>query len=526
MMQLAKIFQDGMILQRGCPAAVWGIGEAGEKITLAIQGKTAETQVKEDGSWTVQLPPLEASGEETLNILGQKSDGQTEEIIIADVAVGEVWIAGGQSNMEFPMCYEKHWEEEMDTVNWTLRFYDVPEIAFDGQEEDFDYSNVGIWRKAKGEDLKRFSAVGYYFQKEIGADQNVPVGIVGCNWGGTRSCAWMDVDTIKEVGQPWLDLYADSIKDLDMEQYWQEQHKNPMNDTGNPSMDPFSQFIMPRTPSLEEIGAAFMKKAREGAEAQGLDPDQMDMSKIMAQYAAVVDPKTRPGCLYEHMVKVIAPYTTRGFLWYQGESDDVPGLQALYQKMLTGLIGDWRKLWKDPSLPFFVVQLPGWRTWMMQENMDYAAIRRCQEETAKTVDGVYLCSIADVGEERDIHPKDKKTVGHRLALLARHYVYGEDILCEAPVVEQAGRQGNQIVLTFANAGSGLCVKGDRVKALVLTQDGKELEFAEQVENNRLILTPKDAAEGSIKVELAQCAWYQINLYNEAGVPAIPFAVRC
>ena len=112
MIQLAQIFQNGMILQRGCPVAVWGTGEAGEKLTLEIQGRTAETCVKEDGSWTAQLPPLDASREETLNIRGQKSDGQTEEIAIADVAVGEVWIAGGQSNMEFPMCYEKHWEEE------------------------------------------------------------------------------------------------------------------------------------------------------------------------------------------------------------------------------------------------------------------------------------------------------------------------------------------------------------------------------------------------------------------------------
>lgn len=516
----AKIFQDGMVLQCGCPVAVWGMGEPGSEIHLVIQDKTADTLVKEDGTWTVRLPELTASAEETLRI-----SGNGEEIMIRDIAIGEVWIAAGQSNMEFPLCYERYWENEKDTADRNLRFYDVPEVAFDGQEDDFDYSHVGVWRKAEGDDLKYFSAAGYYFQKELSADRNVPVGIVGCNWGGTRSCAWMSVESLKKVGQPWLELYADSIKGLDMERYWQEQHKSLINDRGNPNMDPFSALIMPRTPSMEEIGAAFMQMAGQQTSEKEEISGNMDISQILAQNAAMPDPKDRPGCLYEHMVKTLAPYTARGILWYQGESDDVPGMQTLYQNMLTALIGDWRKLWNDQSLPFLIVQLPGWKRWMMQENMDYITIRRCQEMVAKEVENTWLCSISDTGEEMDIHPKDKRTVGHRLALLARRYIYGEDILCDAPVLEKACREKGKIILTFANSGSTLSVKGNRVNELSLRQDDEELEFMEQIDGNQLILTVENICEDPIRVELAQCPWYRINLYNDAGISAIPFAVQ-
>ena len=131
-----------------------------------------------------------------------------------------------------------------------------------------------------------------------------------------------------------------------------------------------------------------------------------------------------------NMVKKTAPFTARGVLWYQGESDDVPGLQSLYKDMLTGLIGDWRDIWKDAKLPFYVVQLPGYDSWMMQSSLT-SAIRRCQEEVADSVEDVYLCSISDVGVEKDIHPKDKKTVGHRLLCWQESNTYGEELLADA-----------------------------------------------------------------------------------------------
>lgn len=502
MLRVAKIFSDGMVLQRNKKVRIWGWADSTAKVSVSIQGQQVSGYSDVDGKWTAILRSLTASEKEELVVRTEK-----EEIHIQNVAVGEVWIAGGQSNMEFQLCFEKHREKEMQNKNPNLRFYDVPEISYPGQDADFDYSNVGIWRTAEGEDLKYFSAVGYYFQKELEEKLSVPVGIVGCNWGGTRSCAWMREDTVRRVGRPWMENYEASVQGLDMEQYWAEQKNNPMNDRGNPNMDFFGEFLLARTPSEEEFAQIF---------AQG--------GEQMAAMQAIVDPKTRPGSLYENMVLEIAGFTAKGVLWYQGESDDVPGLQGLYGDMLSALIKDWRDSWKDSEMPFFVVQLPGWRTWMQQDNIDYVTIRDCQERVAKEVNNVYLVSISDVGEEMDIHPKDKKTVGHRIALLARKYIYGEMLLCEAPAADYAVKTENEVIITFCNAGKSLKIAGDRLNALELLADGNMAPFAASVQGDKLILSADLKGKEKIEVRFARSAWYQVNLFNEADIPAIPFQI--
>lgn len=519
MIELAKIFSDGMILQREKAAAVWGRADAGAEVAVSVQGQQGKTTAGQDGAWKVLLPPLHASTGEVMIV-----ESQGETITVQDVAVGEVWIAGGQSNMEFPLCYEKNREQELGNGNRNLRFYDVPEKFYEEQDVDFDYSNVGIWRKAEGESLTYFSAAGYYFQKELEAELSVPVGIVGCNWGGTKSCAWMDEKTVERVGAPWAEEWRKVTAGMDMDRFWTEQRKNPQSNAGNPARDPFSAFILPTTPTLREI-AAFL---RSTAKAAGMPvDDNADIEEQMAASQPGVDARTKPGILFEHMVKKIAPYTARGVIWYQGESDDeVEGLQRLYADMMEGLIGDWRRIWEDENLPFIQVQLPGWASWMLFGNNDFVTIRRCQEDVAKRVPHVYLASISDVGEERDIHPKDKKTVGHRLALLARHYVYGEELLCEAPRPEKAERDGRKIVITFQYAGSGLRVAGESIQALRVTADGEALGFTAKAAGRSLVLELDTETKGEVCVEFAQDKWYQVNLFNEAGIPAIPFRVSC
>jgi len=386
----------------------------------------------------------------------------------------------------------------------------VPEVCYDGQISDFDYSRQNIWRYASAENLEYFSAVGYYFEKAIHEDLGIPVGIIGCNWGGTTACAWMNPDTVRKCGLPWITDYEKRVSLMDMDAYWKEQTANPMNDRGNVFADPFSEFFMPQTRSAEEIGQFFSQ----------MPGDYND-------YFEMLQPQNIPGSLYEHMLKTIAPYTIRGFLWYQGESDDVPGKNILYRDMLAGLIADWRELWDEAALPFLVVQLPGFDRWLLDtESNHYPIIRACQEQVADFVQNVYLCSISDVGEEKDIHPKNKKTVGERLALLARGHVYQEDILCDAPRAVSAERNGREITITFDNAGGGIQVAGDVVDALKLYASGKELPYDFRVENNTLIVTiSRDAAE-KISVAFARTPWFAVNLYNRAGIPAIPFELVC
>lgn len=506
MLQTADIFQSGMIFQREKPIIIWGKGEPGKTVEVSIKGTSAAARISPDGAWQAELPAMQASEGETVSI----TCGE-ERITLTDVAVGEVWVAGGQSNMEFHMRYEKHLKDvKPGCENRRLRFFDVPEITYEGQEKNFDYTAVGIWRKAAPEDIDHFSAVGYYFQRELSQELDVPVGIIGCNWGGTSSSAWMTPESAERTGKPWVENYRRKAEKLDMEKYWQEQKTNPMNNRGDFFGDPFGEFIMPRTPSPEEVAAFF---AGMGAAAQAPDPDALS-------------PQSIPGILYERMLKTIAPFGIRGFLWYQGESDDELDCQWLYEDMLSALIGDWRALWNDAGLPFLIVQLPGFDSWLEIRAKDYPAIRKCQEAVTQKVPHTFLCSISDSGEELDIHPKNKKVVGERLALLALGHVYGKDLLCDAPTLSAVNRNGKTITLTFAHAQGGLEIRGGDIQALEVTAGGNPVPFRTEISGESLIITAETDHPEGFKIAFARSAWYLVNLYNKSGIPAIPFEAEC
>lgn len=499
------MFADGMMLQRGKPVQIWGeaIEEgqhgAADFVTVSVAGQMTETSIV-DGKWSVQLAPLEAGNGLVLTV-----DCGDSHVVISDVAVGEVWIAGGQSNMEFHMKYEKHFRETGQAPqNADIRFYDVPEVAYDGQMEAFDYSRIGVWRKAEPGSIEYFSAVGYYFANRLHEEECVPVGIIGCNWGGTASLAWMSAESVKEHGGLWWDSYLEKTKDLNVEEYYSKQSTNALNDRGNPLEDSFNNFMLPKTPSQEEIEAFF--------------GTNMESSTI--------EPTMFPGCLYEHMVKVLAPYTVRGVLWYQGESDDsLEGGPQLYGQMLRALISDWRTLWQE-ELPFFVVQLTGFESWWMVECKDFMTIREMQEQVAKTDRNVYLCSIGDVGEQYDIHPKNKKTVGERLALLALGHAYGRNILCDAPVIRRVSSEGKNICLVFEHAGDGLHMDGNNLLALCVTDiKGKHVDYkVESIEGDTVRISFDGSMDGKLRISFARTNWFCVNLFNSAGIPAIPFEV--
>lgn len=335
----------------------------------------------------------------------------------------------------------------------------------------------------------------------------------GVTEGGTVSRAWMNPETVKRVGPAWMEEYEQQIAKLDMDEYWKKQHHNPMNNRGNMLADEFTEFVLPKTRSAEEVQAFFA---------------QAENSETLQEYLSVMMPQSIPGSLYEHMVKTIAPYGIRGFLWYQGESDDdTPGMNVYYKDMLSGLISDWRTLWKDDTLPFMIVQLPGFGTWMDNDRPnEYPIIRQCQQETADTVENVHLCSISDAGEQLDIHSKNKKVVGERLALLARKYVYGENILADAPRMESVTREKNVVTITCANAGEGIEVKDDAIDCMHVFAGEKEKAYTFTTESNKIILNIEQAEEELLKVKFAKTSWYLVNVYNSAGIPAIPFEVEC
>lgn len=505
MLKIAEIFQSGMLLQRCKYVRVWGTGTPDDKIQVTIQDRNAETVVNAEGKWELTIPPLKESYKEQLSV-----QGKDERIELEDIAVGEVFVAAGQSNMEFWMKYEKHYQKVLAGYdNPNIRFYDMPKLSYAGQEKDFNYHNVGIWRKALKEELKFFSAVGYYFAEKLEKDLSVPVGIIGCNWGGTKSLAWMEENQARELQKEQTEDFEKKLCGQSYEEFCQMAGRNPANDTGNSVWNPFNEFILPRTPSWDEIISYCQQNAMDGT------------NMIQAK------PQDAPGVLYRYMVQRLAPYTVRGILWYQGESDDeIAGTQQNYKTALNAIKSDWRAAWDDPHLPFFVVQLPGFCSWMVLASQGYHIIRECQQTSVDEDTDAFLCSISDAGEEMDIHPKNKKVVGERLALLVEKHVFGKDILADAPRMKKIEREENKIIISYDNAEGGLYLKGSQINALTVESGEQEIDYTAELSGTQVILTLPDTDCSNFTVKFARTQWYQVNLYNKAGVPAIPFEATC
>lgn len=499
-LKTAMIFTDKMVLQRDKTIPVWGNGKTGREIHVTFDGTEAITVVDEYGEWKVLLPPHAAGCGYQMCIF----DGE-EKITLSDVCVGEVWLAGGQSNMEYVLGFEKHFEEVLQKeMNPNIRFFDYPEVSYEGQMDDFDYKYTGFWRPCSKEDLGYFSAVGFYFAENLQKDLNVPIGIVGCNWGGTRACNWMDPAYLKGTeSEFWLTDYEKEIENLDLEKYKAEYRKNPQNDRTNELGNPFSIRLVKIGTTREE-------------QLEMMKQWENQPIKVMGPYD-----EHRPGGLYEMMLKNVWPYAIRGVIWYQGESDSDKN-PAAYANTFSKMITCWRDLWKE-ELPFLFVQLAPFGKWLGCEGKDYPIIRDCQEQVAKTVSNTWMASIGDVGMEWDIHPKNKVPVGNRLALLARGHVYGEDILCDAPEITGVKKKGIDLELLIRH-GEGLHLTSEPIQALkCYSQNGEELEsLSVEVQDEKLILHDcQDVAE----VRFAYEDYYEVNLFNKAGIPMKPFKLN-
>lgn len=500
-LKLNELFQNGMVLQQGKKISIWGTAEPESQIRVELQRQQKEAVTTENGRFEVWLEPLNASDEEQLLV----TDGRST-ICLKDIAVGEVWLAGGQSNMEFWMRYEKHIEEvRKNCDNPRVRFYDVPEIAYDGQREQFDYSRMAVWRKADAENIDYFSGVAYYFAAKLEKELNAPVGVIGCNWGGTTTAVWMRKESVAQVGRVWLENHERAKSGKDMDAYWEKQKTLADNDTSNPFANPFNEQFLPTTPPAEELlqfTIASIQSGERDLENQALAPASF------------------PGCLYEHMLKTLEGLVFRGVLWYQGESDEPHA--DLHAIMLTRLIEDWRALFCNPELPFLTVQLPGYDSWCGYPQLRFRELRKMQKAVADAVSQVYMTSISDAGEKMDIHPKNKKIPGERLCLLALGKVYGKEILCEAPEPDEVIRDGNTITIHFKNAQSGLRLKGEEMNALIV-ESRKSYSVALDGENLRI--TFAEEPEPYLWIRHAVQQYYTVNLYNKSDIPAIPFEVR-
>ena len=462
-LSLAHIFASGMVLQRDLPVHVWGTAGPDAHVDVRIQGQSVSTEADVHGRWRCTLAPLCVSDAETLEVISGD-----EHISLSDVAVGEVFVAGGQSNMEFWMRYDQDAEEYRPTCNNPrIRFFDQPKCSYPGQTNDFDYSKVGIWRKATPEDLDYFSAVGYYMARGLEMVLDVPVGIVGCNYGGTTSSAWMTPEHARAVQPEQAAAFDAKLQGLPYEELLAHGRVNTAkNDKGYATWPAWNEFFLPKTPTKDEIEAFVAAEAERTsgpADVGGLEIGnaQNATSDGTQVHPGMMTPtKEAPGALFTHMVLPVAGFAVRGVLWYQGESDDeFDGTQWRYAEALRTVIADWRDTWQRPDLPFLVVQLPGFGSWMGMEPNDYVTIRACQQQVTDDDEHAWICSIGDMGDRHDIHPKEKKPVGERLSLLAMRHLLGMPVPADAPRCVGAERKGSFVILQFDNTAGGMMLEG-------------------------------------------------------------------
>lgn len=403
--------------------------------------------------------------------------------------------------MEFFLRYDKDW----DTVkhyknNPKIRVFNVPQVAFEGHTGR-DTTGYGRWMQADDPDFETFSAPGYSFARNLQPHIDVPVGIIGCNWGGTTATAWLD-ETILEESP--LNIYLKEYAD---------------------ACSLYSEDEMKR---LSMEGWAFEDSKEHDLEFRpllyGRDYDwqltyindhKNDPQIPMGPYNI-----NRPGGLYHTMLEPLTSFPIKGAIWYQGESD--AGHADMYDLLLGKMISFWREKWND-EFPFFFVQLAPFGVWLECTSDNYAIVREKQELVSNTVPNTGMVSIMDIGSYYDIHPKEKMEVGRRLALLARGKVYGENILCESPRLQSAGRTGHTITLVFENCCS--FTNGNKKSDWKIMQNNKELSIDSiSLDRNIISITVNELTDSPAIISLGYADYAEVHIFSEAGLPICPFAI--
>lgn len=465
---VAAVFSNHCVLQRNKNICIFGYGDADERIFVELKDSNGKILAQNNSTcqgkkWTVFLEPQKENENCSLEI---HSENNPQKIIFTDISIGEVWLAGGQSNMEFELqnCTEGPAEladSKGEGGGKNVRFYYTNKIAW-MDDKFFEAEKNTSWQTWESESKKSWSAVGYFFAKKLSLDLGVTVGLIGCNWGGTSASAWMR----KEFLEDDKDLYT----------YLAEQEKAV------------------RGKSIEQQCAEYDAYEKENNVWQQKFSQMYEKDKNLTWEAAEEvlgkcpwpGPKScknpyRPTGLYECMLNRIIPYSIKGVLWYQGESDDYK--PHAYKKLFTNMIENWREDWKDDFLPFVFVQLPAHRYKADKDFKHWCVIRKAQDKVSKTVANAFMTCALDLGQFNDIHPKAKKVLGERMEINALANVYKKSLTEPAvsPSLKEVLPKENKIELTFENAPNGF----------VYQMDEKILEEYKEMEDNQKTPLPKN-----------------------------------
>lgn len=481
-LQANALFTDHMVLQRGRAVPVWGTGTDGLTVTVRIRDASAQAVVS-GGEWKAELPELQAGGPFELTV-----EAGGEKLIFRDVLVGDVWLAGGQSNMEWRIAESANAEQEIAAADWpTVRYYEVPRVAYDDGQ-----AHAGAWAVCTPETLGQFTAVGYHFARTLVSSLDVPIGIVGCNWGGTSASCWVPEEAIADDPdlRVYVDEYKSKISHLDAVAAKKEQ-------------DEYQAAV--------NAWVSRQSQGLTGAELGDFPwPPPMNEQSFL-----------RPNGLYGTMLRPTAPYAIKGFIYYQGESDaDKP---HLYDKLMAVMIDQWRRDWGDSSLPFLFVQLPGYGDPYDHDGVNWPLLREAQQKASEQIPNTAMAVILDCGEKDDIHPRNKRPVGERLAGIALREVYGRDVACYGPFFKELSIVGGKAIVSFKHADSGLVsASGGEVLGFeVAGGDGRFVKAVATIVGHTVEVSSAEVS-APVAVRYAWASWPTATLANGIGLPAAPF----
>ena len=522
-LKLATLFTDNMVIQRGEPFKVFGTAEADGILSVKIGGAEHSAEIGA-GAFCAVFPEIPDTRDTlTLTIL---FDG-IAEYEFSNVVMGEVWIAGGQSNMEMPLFTTYNGFEDAEKLSDpNLRFFTVPRRSFpEAHIHNWHFEDVVSedtpWQVCTPEAALHFTAAGFHFARKIYDDCKVPVGIISCNWGGTCVETWMDFETLElidavlddpavEILPPGADdkavYYKKVMQTIDMDKY----------------VEKYEQWQSSYLEAVKDSDA--IRDAREQGPDEFGRRGHMGAVKVWPDYGPR-DPN-RPGCLYENMVARIAPYPVKGVLWYQGESNGGRNESMHYARLFTAMVKDWRALW-GICLPFLVVEIAPFFNvrWNGTPGDDWGYLREQQRIADRKAQPCALIQIGDAGDMWNIHPCNKKVVGERLALAAERVAYRMMVEYSGPVFNGKVRIADGgIYVSFRNCAGGLAVRGDKLMDFCLcSSDAGEFKDAEAeiVSEDTVFVHSPDVLQ-PVYVRAGFRDYPLLNLINGKGLPASPF----
>ncbi len=484
---LPRIIGSNMVLQRDMGVPIWGWAAAGEMVTVTLSRQDADepmhtvsTVADAEGNWRVGLPAaMPAGGPYTLTVTGSNT------LKLTNVLFGEVWVCSGQSNMQWSVSASKDSEPEIAAADYpNIRLFYVPRVPSGLPQNDVEAD----WYETTPETIANFSAVAYYFGRKLYKNLDVPIGLINTSWGGTRIEPWTPPAGFASV--PTLESISKEI---------QEAHEN------------YLQQLPQKMKDIE----AWIAETREALET-GVRLTEMPDNRHPLRHQA------RPTGLYNGMVHPLVPYAIRGALWYQGESNLREGM--LYHEKMKALINGWRAVWGQGDFPFYFVQLAPFN-YGGRNASPFFLPQIWEAQTATlSVPNTGMAVTTDIGNLRDIHPRNKQDVGRRLALWALAKTYGrEDVTYSGPLYKSMTVEGNAIRLSFDYVGSGLMARdGMPLTWFEIAGEDKQFVEAEARIDGDTIVVSSDTVANPVAVRFG---WHQSaepNFVNKEGLPASPF----